>query len=131
MPNETVTVQIAGGPTIAVLLVQPMNAQQALESAYNQVNDSQKFTYALQYFGRALGYFVFMINETYDSFLSKAAPYWYWEFLINGKRMNKGIDNINLNPNDNIGFAYVPYQPEIHKESTLQIKYERQQRSLR
>ena len=57
-----------------------MNAQNALELAYDQINSTGKFTYGFQYFGRTLGYLVFMVNETYDTFTSSAMPYFYWEF---------------------------------------------------
>jgi hypothetical protein len=29
-------------------------------------------------------YMAFMINETFDSYISSAEPYFYWEFLVNG-----------------------------------------------
>jgi hypothetical protein len=81
-----------------------MNAQNALELAYDQINSTGKFTYGFQYFERTLGYLVFMVNETYDTFTSSATPYFYWEVFVNGKPQNVGIDGTMLNAGDVVGF---------------------------
>jgi hypothetical protein len=122
--GNTVTVEIYGGPTITVPWTQGMNAQQALEGAYQQVSSPGQFTYALQYYGSSLGYLVVMINETYDSFISSAAPYYYWEFLVNGKPSSAGIDGTTLNSGDVVGFEFQIYIAEKHKNSTLRFKHE-------
>jgi hypothetical protein len=63
------------GSLVRALVVGHMNAQNALELAYDQINSTEKFTYGSQYFKRTLGYLVFMVNETYDTFTSPATPY--------------------------------------------------------
>ncbi len=121
---QTVQVSIVGGPSIAVPWFQNMNAQQALEGAYNQVNNSGLFTYALQYYGSDLGYFVVMVNETYDSFISSSAPFFYWQFLVNGSPATKGIDGVTLNAGDSIAFGFEMYVPVVHKSTTVGKKHE-------
>jgi hypothetical protein len=119
----SVQVSVVGGPTVSVPWVINMNAQQAIEGAYSALNDSSKFTYALQFYGSQLGYLVTMINETYDSFASTAAPFYYWEFLVNGKPAQSGIDNTSLNPGDSIAFSFEPYDVGKHANSTLAKKH--------
>jgi hypothetical protein len=132
MSNEAaqVTVTIEGGPSTPVDWTDQMTAQDALESAWNAFNSSSKFTYALQYYGKALGYMVFMVNETYDSFLSTAEPYFYWEFLVNGKAQNQGIDGTELNAGDAVTFVYTRYIPEEHAGTTLEAKNQFQKSQL-
>jgi hypothetical protein len=69
MPSGNVSITVVGGPTIQVPWASGMNAQQALERAFDLQNPKGEFTYALQYFGSALGYLVVMLNETYESFI--------------------------------------------------------------
>lgn len=127
-----VTVEIGGGPTIRAPWTEGMNAQQALERAYS-VQNPGAFTYALQYYGDQVGYLVIMINETYDSFISSggelASPFFYWEFLVNGKHAAKGIDNTILEADDIIRFSLEMYVPETHGESSLRVKHESQIRA--
>ena len=119
-----VQVNVVGGPSTSVPWVSGMNAQQAMEAAFNVFNSSQTFTYALQYYGRQLGYLVTMINETYDSFVSTAAPFFYWEFLLNGAPAQQGIDGTLLNPGDTIAFSFEAYDPVRHVGSTLAKKHD-------
>jgi hypothetical protein len=81
--SSNVSLEVAGGPFVEVPWKAGMTAHVALEAAYNQINSSATFTYALQFYGSQLGYLVLMINETYDSFISSAEPFYYWEFLVN------------------------------------------------
>lgn len=127
---NTVQVSITGGPNVAVPWFNGMNAQQALEGAYNLLNNGHQFTFALQYYGSQLGYLVVMVNETYDSFMSSAAPYFYWEFIVNGHPAQKGIDSTILNAGDAIAFAYEMYVAEKHVASTLAAKHQIQTRSM-
>jgi hypothetical protein len=131
MPENIVDVEVVGGPRIPVDWKQGMNAQDALEEAYAKVNSSERFTYALQYYGPSLGYLVLMINETYDSFLSSSAPFFYWEFLLNGQPATSGIDHTPLNAGDHILFSFERYQPDVHSKSMLRAKYEYQTTGLR
>ncbi|WP_171013981.1 DUF4430 domain-containing protein [Chitinivorax sp. B] len=121
-PN-TVQVSILGGPSVSVPWFSGMNAQQALEGAYGQINNSSRLTYALQYYGSSLGYLVMMINETYDSFAASAAPFFYWEFLLNGAPASVGIDQAILNAGDTVGFTFVRYDPSEPKAGTVQAKH--------
>jgi hypothetical protein len=106
-----------------------MNAQQALEAAYNQINNDETFTYGLQYYGTNLGYLVFMINESYDTFLSSSSPFFYWEFLGNGSPAATGIDNTKLSPGNQVQFSFEQYIPERHQQSLLRVKHEFQMRA--
>ena len=128
MPDviQIVDVEIVGGPRTTVSWANGMNAQDALEEAFRIINDTKKFTYALQYFGSSLGYFVLMMNETYDSFISSSSPFFYWEILVNGTPAKEGIDHTLLNPGDHLMFSFERYDPVKHLNSTLRLKYEKQ-----
>ena len=118
----SVTVTVASGPSVQIPWTSGMNAQTALELAYNTINNSQQFTYGLQYFG-SFGYLVFMINETYDTYAPSSAPYYYWEFLLNGQPASQGIDETSLNDGDTVGFAFSLYVAEKHAGTTLAVKH--------
>jgi hypothetical protein len=122
----TVTVIITGGPSVAVPWTQNMNTQQALEGAYNEINNTSQFTFSLQYYGSQFGYLVMMINETYDSFISSAAPFFYWAFYLNGVPSQTGIDQTVLSAGDIVTFAFETYSGDTHHASTLGIKHSRQ-----
>lgn len=117
-----VTIQITGGSSYKIAWFQGMNGQQALESAYNNSTPGD-FTFSLQYYGSQLGYLVDMINETYDTFISKYEPYFFWQFLVNGTTSPTGIDATTINDGDIITFKFVTYNNETHQNSTLQTKY--------
>ena len=117
-----VTVEITGGPSYQINWVQGMNGQTALESAYNASNPGD-FTFSLQYYGTNLGYLVDMMNETYDTFISKYEPFFFWQFLVNGVVSNTGIDSTPINDGDTITFSFVTYNAQEHQETTLQTKY--------
>lgn len=121
--SASVKVEVVDGPSSKVAWTQNLTAQQALEAAYNKINSSATFTYAIQYYGTQLWYLVVMINETYDSFISSAAPFFYWEFLLNGRPAKKGIDSTILNANDTIEFSFQRYDPAKHKGSSLEAKH--------
>ena len=130
MSNDaiTVTVEVAGGPEVAVPWTQGMNAQQALEEAYNAIGNTEEFTYGIQYFGTKLGYLVFMINETYDTFISSSEPFFYWEFLVNGEPSSTGVDSTILNAGDVVGFVFEQYEPVKHSKSLLRLKHDARRR---
>jgi hypothetical protein len=127
MPEQPITLEIVGGPTITVDWIKNMNAQQVLEAAYDEQQGPGSFNYALQYYGEALGYLVVMVNDTYDSYISSAQPFFYWEFLVNDIPATKGIDNTMVTPGDRITFQFERYIPEKHKGSTLEVKFKTQQ----
>jgi uncharacterized protein DUF4430 len=124
MAPNIVTVQVVNGPTIKVPWTAGMNAQQALERAYDVTSSPSEFTYALQYYGKQLGYLVLMMNETYESFMSSAHPFYFWESLVNGTPSTTGIDGTVLNDGDTITFELRAYNPAVHSGSTLKTKYE-------
>lgn len=120
--SGSVSVEVVGSPTVRVPWTQGMTAQDAIEAAYDQINSSATFTYALQFYGAQLGYLVMMINETYDSFISSAEPFFYWEFFVNDQPATKGIDNTILSAGDAIKFSFEQYIPAKHKGSLIETK---------
>ena len=126
MPADTnpITLAIVGGPTITVPFVAGINAQQAMERAFELLNDRKKFDYALEYFGKSLGYLVVMINDTYESFISSAQPFYFWEILVNGQPASTGIDNTPLQAGDTLTFELQTYTATITPKSTMHAKYQ-------
>lgn len=122
MPT-TVSIEILGGPQLDVNWTRGMNAQQALELAHNAINDNKKFSFALQYYGAALGYMVFMINGTFDSFVPEAAPNFYWHFLVNDVSQDVGIDGKELAAGDRVKYSYDRYDPRQHVDTTMGKKH--------
>ena len=117
-----VTVQIIGGRSYQMVWFQGMNGQNALQSAYDSSTQGD-FTFSLQYYGANLGYLVDMINEMYDTFISKYEPYFFWDFLVNGKISSTGIDSTPINDGDTITFQFITYNSKTHQNTTLQTKY--------
>jgi len=118
----TVSLEVVGGPYVELPWKPNMTAQDALEAAFDQINSSTTFTYALQFYGATLGYLVLMINETYDSFISSAEPFYYREFLVNDQPSTEGIDNTILAAGDAVKFSFEQYIPLKHKGSLLETK---------
>jgi hypothetical protein len=117
-----VTVTVDDGPTVSVGWKPGMNAQDAIEAA-QQASGTPTFTFALQYYGPTLGYLVLMINETYDSFISSAAPFFYWEFLVNGNPSPTGIDSTKLNEGDVLTFRFTAYAAATHAATPVGAKH--------
>jgi hypothetical protein len=120
--SASVTVSIVGGPSMTVAYTTEMNAQQAMEAAFNSLTDP-KFDYALQYYGAGLGNLVVMINDTYESFISSSKPFYFWEFLVNGQPASVGVDKAILQPGDAVSFEFVSFSSETPAHSTLHAKY--------
>lgn len=114
----TIKVSITGGPSTTVAWTSGMNAQQALELAEDAFGD-EEFIFSLEYYGSSLGYLVNMINETYDTFKSTSSPFFYWEFLVNGKPSPTGIDQTTLNDNDVVSFEFTTYNREAASSLTV------------
>ncbi len=108
-----ITITISGREPISVDWYPGMNAQNALELAYNNV------TFGTQFYGYHLGYMVVMINGTYDSPTSG----YYWEFFYNGTSSNSGIDSTQLNDGDSISFNNTQYNSVTHKGTLLEVKH--------
>ncbi len=104
-----------------------MTALDALEQAYDVINPAEQFTFALQYYGGQLGYLVIMVNETYDSFISRggaqASPFFYWEFLVNGQPSSQGVAATQLNAGDAISFEFEMYSSSKHQNTLVGAKH--------
>lgn len=121
-----VKIQVEGNTPISIPWTRGMNAQDALEAAYNQVKNSSQFSFATQFFGTyqsppngPLGYMVIMMNGTYDLPGQKK----YWAFYLNGQLAMKGIDYTTLKPSDSIAFVNTPYDESMHSNSHLEAKH--------
>ena len=118
----SVTVEVSGGPTTTVTWTSGMNAQQALQLAEDNLKAA--FIYSIEYYGSSLGYLVNMINETYDTFQSNYAPFFYWEFLVNGTPAQQGVDSTTLHDGDVVTFTFTAYQPQS-QSPTMNAKHDR------
>lgn len=134
MPNQ-VTVSVSGGPSATVQWTSGMTAQLALQLAQAKIepDPNEQFTFCLQYYGAGLGYLVCMINETYDSFISRggeqATPFFYWSFLVNGQQATKSVDRTILNDGDAVLFQFEQYSAPLHKNTLLSAKHRQQARA--
>ncbi len=134
MPSGSVTVSVVYGPSATVPWQSGLTALQAMELAQAQIEPDPKeqFTFCLQYYGQSLGYLVNMINETYDSFISRggetATPFFYWNFLVNGQPATQSVDRTVLNDGDAVSFEFVTYVQMIHKDTLLAAKHQLQTR---
>ena len=106
-----------------------MTALRALELAQAQIepDPNEQFTFCLQYFGDALGYLVNMINETYDSFISRggetASPFFYWHFYINDIPATMSVDRSILMDGDIVRFAFEQFVTASHQNTLLAVKH--------
>ena len=123
--SANVTVAITNGPSVSVPWFENMNAQDALEGAFNVINNSSTFTFAIQYYGNSLGYLVTMIDNLYESSSPSDNPYFYWEFFLNNAPSMQGIDNVLLQQNDVVKFTYEQYNAAKHTTTTVGKKHER------
>lgn len=127
-----ITVQIVGGPMAQVPWEAGITALKAMELAQGIIepDPNEQFTFGLQYYGANLGYLVSMINETYDSFISRggesATPFFYWQFLLNNSPANVSVDRTVLNDNDIVAFDFQMYVLERHKGTLLAAKHKQQ-----
>lgn len=120
-----ITVEITNGPSFSVPWTSGMNAENALQLAYNSQGSQSLLTYATQFYGSNMGNLVIMVNETYESFPAKASylPFYYWEFLVNGQPSVKGVDFTILNDNDIVTFTFTPISAAVPKQSTIHVKH--------
>ena len=131
--SNTVTVTVVGGPSATVPHSDGLTALRAMELAQAQIepDPNEQFTFALQFF-TGLGYLVIMINETYDSFISRggetATPFFYWQFLVNGQPAAQSVDNTALNPGDTVSFEFEMFVAERHRGTVLEAKHRQQLR---
>lgn len=124
---DTVSVLVNGGPSATVEWTPNMTALNAMERAFEVINLKEQFTYALQFYGPNLGYLVIMINETYDSFISKggiqANPFFYWQFLVNDSPASMGVSHTILQAGDVVLFEFEMFTIEKHKDTLLGVKH--------
>ncbi len=106
----------------AVPWSQGMNAQQALEAAYDTREDPT-YGFSLAYYGSGLGYFVEEIEQIGDQ------PGVYWEFFVNGASSATGIDVTALNAGDAVSFEYQYYRPSSERTPSPQIAAKHQRRA--
>lgn len=129
--SNTIVIEVDGGPQITVPWTDGLNAQRALERAWDEIAQTAEFTYALQYFGTKLGYLVNMVNETYDTFGSTSDPFFYWQVSVNGVPSNTGIAQIALQPSDIVTLSYERYDNAKHSGSPLAAKHDVRRLSAR
>jgi len=100
------------------------NLQYFLEKARDSsVATPEKFDFALQYYGNEgtdyLGYMIIMMldNQHFDNYNNNNR---YWEYKINGKSANWGIDNEMINSGDKVEFTYKV--PDLTQPHTVGLK---------
>ena len=131
----SVKLSVSGGPSARVAWQQGLTALHALQLAHEAIEpiDGEQFTFALQYYGSNLGYLVTMINETYDSFISRggesATPFFYWNFSVNGQPATAGVDRTVLSDGDDINFSLQIFNAENRNEFVMTTKHLRQRAS--
>lgn len=134
-PTESVRVEIVGGPSTDVPYKQGLTVLGAMELAQTQIepNPQEQFTFGLQYYGAELGYLVNMINETYDSFISrggeKASPFFYWNIIINDVAATTSADRTAVKGGDVIRFEFQQFTSQAHSGTLLGRKHQTQQRA--
>lgn len=94
-----------------------MNAQAALEAAYNTHADP--FDFSIAYYGTGLGYLV----EEFDGIGDQ--PQVFWLFMVNGKVSPVGIDQTILNAGDKVSFTYSYYSNGAAVEPQQAAKHRR------
>jgi len=116
--SSTISITIENDAPIVIPFSAGMNAQDALETAYNQIQNSAAFSFALQFYGTyqgppygPLGYMVIGLNGVYDLPTQNT----YWAFYLNGALATQGIDSTLLAPGDAIGFQNEAYSEAKHR----------------
>lgn len=127
-----VNVSVSGGPSARVAWHHGLTALEAMQLAHEAIEPvgGEQFTFALQYYGSSLGYLVTMINETYDSFISRggesATPFFYWNFSVNGRPATSGVDRTVLSEGDEITFSLQIFTIENQNQFVMTTKHLRQ-----
>lgn len=135
MPDstETVKLEVIGGPTAEVKWHEDMSALDAMieAQAIIEPNPNEQFTFALQHF-HGLGFLTIMINETFDSFISRggesASPFFYWNVKINGNGITKSVEKTILNNGDILSFDFSRFVMEEHAKTMVGAKHDFQTR---
>lgn len=121
--SNTITVQVegTGGTTVNnVPYTSGMNAQQALEAAFNTFTNPPTLptiNFWLEYFGTYhqtyLGYMVTNMNGITQQGSN------YWMLYVNDTQATKGIDSTTLSDGDTVSFKYEAYSEEKHGHTIL------------
>ena len=88
------------GNTFTIPYIEKMTAEDTMKYAHE--THPQQFWYESIAYGSDLGTFVTSINGTAENYKEKM----HWILYINGKKSNKGISTLILNPNDTITWNY-------------------------
>jgi hypothetical protein len=130
-----VRVEISGGPSADVPHEQGLTVLSAMELAQGQIEPDphEQFTFGLQYYGAGLGYLLNMVNETYDSFISrggeKATPFFYWNVLINGEPATASVDRTPVDEGDIISLEFQQFSLGQHGGTLMGRKHLAQQKA--
>jgi hypothetical protein len=121
-----VSILVGNAAPILVPWQPKMNVQTALEAAYNQIQDSNTFSFAIEFFGTyqgppygPLGYMVIMLNGTFD--LPNQGQ--YWAMLVNGVYASTGIDLTPLTAGDQVQFVNEPYSKVKHASTAIELRH--------
>jgi hypothetical protein len=90
-----------------------MNAQDALELAFDSHKEGGGFDYFLRYFGRNLGYMVTAIDDVSDD-NPKIPKARFWMFYVNCSLSPHGIDHEELADGDVVDFRFEAFEAEVH-----------------
>ena len=102
--GQSVRVEIADGPAIDVPWHEGLTARDALKAAAD--DPGTDLTFGLQYYASPGGYFLLMVNETYDTFGTSSDPSFFWRFYVDDVPAEKGIDDTKLEPGAVVRFAF-------------------------
>jgi hypothetical protein len=125
---DTVKVEVIGGPYADVAWREGMSALSAMIEAQSIIepNPNEQFTFALQHY-TGLGFLVIMINETYDSFISRggetASPFFYWNVKVGGSGITTSVEKTILRAGDVLTFDFGRFDPNAHSGTMIETKH--------
>ena len=113
-------------PQIRVPWTAGMNVQQALEAAYDQVEQTTPggFRFGLEYYGTfqdaPLGYMLVMVDGVSD----EPEQGTFWELLVNDRPATEGIDSTILDDGDRVTLRNEVYVEETHQDTHVGRKHD-------
>jgi Domain of unknown function (DUF4430) len=108
-------------PQVTVPWTAGMNVQQALEAAYDQVEQTKPggFRFGLEFYGTLqdppLGYMLVMVDGVSD----EPDQGTFWELLVNDQPAAEGIDSTILDDGDHVTLRNEVYVEETHQGTRL------------
>jgi len=118
----SITLKINNGSTTKTVEDVPytsnMNAQQALEAAYNTVTIPPAFplfSYWMDYFGTENDVYLGYLIQSMDGLTAFGSK--YWMLYVNGALSNEGIDSTTLSDSDSVEFKYQQYSQQEHENT--------------